>query len=116
MKTQRIEIVVTCDHCPAGESQDVADTVTVGYGTAQYELDLCKPHKTGLNKTMIGIIGEARRSGRPASKSGVTKEEKQFRSDARAWAQKTGHHVNRTGIIPAATLAAYREYLRGEMT
>lgn len=112
MRSQRIVIEVTCDHCPPGESADVTVTRTVGYGSARYEIDLCQAHGEILDKTMTGITGGTRSVGKSA---GNKQTDKKFRDDCRAWARQAGYPVSDVGIIPAATMDGYREYLRGQV-
>lgn len=112
-RTERIVITLICDHCPPGESADVTATCTVGYGASQYEIDLCTQHKQNLDKTMGGITGGARLVSNTATSR---KEAKKFRDDARIWARSNGRSVGVKGIVSAAILAEYREYLAGQAT
>jgi hypothetical protein len=112
VRKQRIIIVETCDYCPADDSKEVTGTFTVGYGSAQYELDLCADHKTRLDESISQVIRGARKRNPPVRKRGNDTTRTQLSREARAWAIETNRPVNRTGHVPQAIISEYQQYLR----
>ncbi len=115
-KTTRV--VLTCDlH---GDGTDAVTTISIGDGTAQYDLDVCQLHLDELTAP-ARRVRQARRSRptatskrRPAKKSTRTRKRASRGRTAidtaavREWARSEGYEIGDRGRIPASIVDAFK--------
>ena len=96
-RRQRVLETVTCDIC--GKDMDDADTIVLGWGKEQWELDLCDADNEQISKTFDSWIAGGRRvrasRGRGAKAARVSQAPADHGSDDWGYLESLGFKRHR---------------------
>ncbi len=112
---QRVQVILV-DDMDGGEA---SETVSFGLDGSSYEMDLSGDNAAKMREVFASYVGQARRSGRPAS-GGTGQRQRRATAPAarpgsgenaavRAWAKENGHAVSERGRISTEIRNAYEK-------
>lgn len=106
---KKVEITRTCDLPGEHDQGIVIETVPFSYQGDHYEIDLCGPHKEGIERDLGLFISFASPVPHQPVKQQprrTTNHRKRAR-DIREWAKENGKSISDRGRIPAPVIEQY---------
>lgn len=101
---QRVTVALE-DDLDGGPAEE---TVRLGVGTTEYEIDLNEKNAAKLRKRLAPYVEHARKVGRgQPRRTARTGASRQHSADVRAWAVGRGITISERGRIPANVAAEY---------
>ena len=91
------------------DGSDADGTVTFGFDSKLYEIDLSSKNRKKLENALEPFIKAARSTGGPrrSSSQSARGTSRTDLASVRAWARDNGHDVSERGRIPASVIKAY---------
>jgi len=102
---QKVTVVLE-DDLDGGQADE---TVRVGFGGTEYELNLSAKNARAFGTQLAPFVERARKAGRgPARRAPRTAAARQGSGEVRAWAKDHGVAVSARGRIPASIIEQFQ--------